>query len=401
MMRDGLLLALVTANAYFLVASIANAIFLRRATRPARLTSGPFVSVIVPARNEESVIERCLTSLLTQDYADYEVLVVDDQSTDATAAIVRRLAAADPRLHVVSGEPLPDGWLGKPHALAEGAAAARGEILVLTDADTIHSPKSVSWAVTNLTDHGADILSGYLDQRYGSFGERLIVPTMYAAMLLLPLPLVPRRRNLGTAFAIGQYVAVRRSALDAVGGYESIRGSITDDMSMAKRLNARGYRGIFLDAREAAGCRLYTGYRDAFRGIERSIYSALGGNPVASSLVTAIVLAVIVAPAVSVLLGAVRLQLQPGPVALAFVLFAAAWALVCWDRDVPFTAFALYPLVFANLMLILNGSMLATGFGGGADWKGRPIRAGRSSGADETLCDEPGHTGEGRCDGRL
>lgn len=391
------LTVLVIANGYFLLAAAANVVFLRRATHRARITAGPFVSVIVPARNEERVIEGCVVSLLAQDYADFEVVVVDDQSSDATAAVVRELAAGDPRVRLVTGEPLPDGWLGKPHALAEGVAAAHGEVLILTDADTVHTPHSISWAVTNLTDHRADILSGYLRQRYGSFGERLIVPTMYAAMLLVPFLLVPRRRNLGTAFAIGQYVAVRREALEAVGGYESIRSSITDDMSMAKRLGARGFRGIFLDANEAAACRLYTGYGDAFRGIERSIYSALGGNPITSTLVTVIVLTLIVWPAASVLFGSIAFQLQPGPVALAFALFAAAWALVCWDRDVPFAAYLLYPLVFANLMLILNGSMIATGFGGGADWKGRPIRVGRGDCDDgDALCDEPDRSGEMR-----
>jgi chlorobactene glucosyltransferase len=237
-----------------------------------------FVSVIVPARDEEDSIEPCLASLLAQDYLDYEVIVVDDESSDRTSSIVARMSAHDTRLRLVRGTPLPDGWLGKPHALAQGVEASRGDVLVLTDADTVHSPDSISWAVTNLVDHRADVVSGYLAQDFGTWGEKLIVPTMYAMMMLLPLALLPRAKSPQLAFAIGQYVAVRREALDAVGGYESIKSSIVDDMAMAARMKAFGFRNVFVDAKEVAHCRLYSGYRDAFHGTKRSFYAAVGGT---------------------------------------------------------------------------------------------------------------------------
>lgn len=373
-MRDWYLVALVCLNAYFLATVLSNVAYFRFATKKPRIRSGPFVSVIVPARDEERSIGRCLESLLEQDYADYEVIVVDDDSSDATAEIVAGIAARDPRLRLVSGAPLPDGWLGKPHALCEGAAVARGEILVLTDADTVHRSHSISWAVTNLHDHHADILSGYLDQEYGTLGERLVVPTMYAMMLLVPLFLIPRTKSPRPAFAIGQYVAVRREALEGVGGFEAIRDSIVDDMSMATRMKVCGYRGVFLDAKGIAGCRLYSGYRDAFEGIERSIYSAVGGRPLAALAVSVAVLGLIVGPAISVLMSSAHLQMAAGPVALSVLLFAVLWALVVWDRNVSLTAFVLYPLVFLNLVVILNASMLRTGFGPGVVWKGRTVR---------------------------
>ena len=374
MVWDWYLAALVCVTAYFLATVLSNVVFFRLATRKPRIRSGPFVSVIVPARNEERSIALCLGSLLAQDYADYEVIVVDDDSTDATGAIVAGLATHDPRLRLVSGAPLPDGWLGKPHALSEGAAVARGEILILTDADTVHTPESISWAVTNLQDHRVDILSGYLNQEYGSLGERLVVPTMYAAMMVVPLFLIPRTRSPRLAFAIGQYVVLRRAALEDVGGFEAIKDSIVDDMSMAIRMKESGHRGVFLDARAAASCRLYNGYRESFEGIERSIYSAVGGRPLAALAVTAIVLGLIVGPALSVLLSNLRLQMPAGPLALSVLLFGAQWALIVWDRNVPLTAFVLYPLVFLNLVIILNVSMLRTGFGPGVTWKGRTVR---------------------------
>ncbi len=394
-MRDWYLIALVCVNVYFLFTVLSNIAYFRLATAKPRITGGPFVSVIVPARNEERSVARCVGSLLAQGYADYEVIVVDDESTDATAGIVAALAADDPRLRLVRGVPLPDGWLGKPHALSEGAAVARGEILLLTDADTVHDPGSISWAVTNLRDHRADILSGYLDQEYGSLGERLVVPTMYAMMLLVPFFLLPRTRSPRLAFAIGQYVALRREALDGVGGFEAIGDSITDDMSMAIRMKEFGYRGVFLDAKGIAGCRLYDGYRDAFEGIERSIYSAVGGRPTAVLAITVIVLGLILGPAVSALWANLHLVMSAGPLTLSVVLFAVQWALLAWDRNVPLTAVVLYPLVFVNLVVILAASMLRTGFGPGVDWKGRMVRApGNPNAAREAdLADDAGRSG--------
>jgi len=160
-------IALVCISGYFLLTAVSNVLYLRGATKAPRAESGPFVSLIVPARNEEGCIARCLDSLLAQRYKGYEAIVVDDESSDATADIVSVFAARDSRVHLVSGKLLPEGWLGKPHALSQGVAAARGEVLLLTDADTVHRPSSISWAVTNLQEHGADLLSGYLHQTYG------------------------------------------------------------------------------------------------------------------------------------------------------------------------------------------------------------------------------------------
>lgn len=389
MMQDALLYAVLFVNAYFLLATLSNVAYFRRATRTPTIRSGPFVSVIVPARDEERSIARCLESLRGQDYADFEVIVVDDQSSDATALIAAGFAARDPRVRLVCGDPLPEGWLGKQHALSQGAAVARGEILVLTDADTVHSPDSISWAVTNLQHQHADVLSGYIEQEYGSFGEDLIVPTMYAMMLLLPLLLLPRTRNPRIAFAIGQYVVIRRDALDAVGGFGAISESIVDDMSMAIRMKESGYRNVFLDAKRVVSCRLYRGYRDAFHGIARSIYSSLGGQPFTAVAVGAIILAVIVWPTSTVLLSALNLEAPSAALAMSAALFAMLWALVAWDRDVPFVGFVLYPLVFLNLVAILGVSMVSTGFGRGMNWKGRTVRAATSTGTanDTELAD--------------
>lgn len=374
MAQSVFLFVLVCMSLYFFAMTVFNVAYLHRATSKARIKSGPFVSVIVPARNEECCIGACVESLLAQDYSDYEVIVVDDESTDATARIVTAVSARDPRLRLVRGSVLAGGWLGKPHALQQGAAEARGEILILTDADSVHRPTSISWAVTNLEDHQADYLSGYVAQEYRSVGEALVVPVTYLAMLLMPLALVRRTMSSRFAFAIGQYIAVRASALEHVGGFEPIRDSIVDDMSMAARIKEFGHTEVFLDAQAAARCHLYNGFRTSFAGIKRSIYSALGGSPLNVVLVSAIVLALIVYPPAALLASALRLQMPALGLVVSVALFAALWAVIVVDRRVPLVALPLYPLIFLNLVVILNASMIGTGFGRGVEWKGRLVR---------------------------
>jgi chlorobactene glucosyltransferase len=356
MWRSAFLFFAVFANVYFFVVATSNVVHFRRATSKPRLKSGPFVSVIVPARDEERHVARCIESLLAQDYAGYEVIVVDDGSSDATAGIVGEYAS-DPRLRLVSGAPLPAGWMGKQHALSQGAAVARGDILVFTDADTVHEPGSVSWVVTNMVDHRADFISGYLRQEVGSFGEKLVVPTQYAMMMFVPLALAPHRK-----------------AFDGAGGFGAFRDSIVDDMAPAQRLKGCGYRTAFLDAADAASCRLYSDYPTAFHGTMRSIYGAVGGAFATVVGMAFAVLGAIVYPAAAVLWSLATRTAPSGELVGAAVLFVTTWGLVALDRDVPLLSVLLYPLVFLDLILILVVSMVRTGWGRGVDWKGRTVR---------------------------
>ncbi|MGO8695147.1 MAG: glycosyltransferase [Rectinemataceae bacterium] len=374
MLREAIYRDILLVDAFFLLVAILNVAYLRLFTKAPRGGKGPFISVVVPARNEEANIEACVASLLGQDYRDYEVVVVDDQSEDGTAALVERLALSDPRVRLVKSGPLPLDWAGKQHAMAAGLRAARGELVLFTDADTVHTPRSLSWTAANMEYHRADFLSGYLRQDIRSPGEALIVPTMFAMQLLSPFPLFPLRNNSGLTFGIGQYMAVRRGVFEASGGFEGFRKSIVDDMSMARQMKASGARTVFLDARCAASVRLYTGFSDAFRGVMRSIFSAVGGTLAGAVLVDLAILLLIVGPPVGVALAAILGLPIPGDLVLASLVFFCAWAIVLADRGAPLAAALVYPIVFFVLVLILTGSALATGPGAGLKWKGRTIR---------------------------
>jgi chlorobactene glucosyltransferase len=138
----------------------------------------PSLSIIVPARNEEQNIARCVNSLLSTRHPGFEVIVVDDRSTDATRGIVDAIAQRNPRLKVVAGAQLPDGWVGKPWALAQGARIARGAWLLFTDADTEHEPLAATSALARALESGYGVVSLLTDQQTVGMAERLLLPTI-------------------------------------------------------------------------------------------------------------------------------------------------------------------------------------------------------------------------------
>lgn len=242
--------------------------------RPAGGAVTGTVSVLIPARNEVAVIERCLRAVLREPAL--EVLVYDDGSTDGTGDVVRRLSSEDPRVRLVVGTPLPAGWIGKPHALHQLAKVARGDHLLFVDADTTLEPG----ALGALLSVAADVTSALPRQVIGSLGEALIVPMLnltYASFL--PLELVARVRSARVCAVNGQVLLVTRAAYDAIGGFESVRSEVVDDMAFCRRAKRLGRRVAFVDGFALASCRMYTSFDDAFRGFSKNLYEGVGGTP--------------------------------------------------------------------------------------------------------------------------
>ena len=359
----------------FLLLSLANMVAFRRLNIPARKLNSPKVSILVPARDEEVNLRACLDSLLKQDYSNFEILVLDDNSSDGTAEILREYAERHPRLSTFSGAPLPPDWLGKHYACQQLSEHAEGEYLLFTDADTVHRPDCVSWALTNLLHHDADFMSAMPRQKIGSFGEAVVVPVVHlATSMFLPVWLVPTTRNPLISFAVGQFVIGRASAYATVGGYESIRHDLVDDLSMAKKMKASGFKTLFLNGEDHVDCRMYRNYRCAFNGIMKSLFAALDKSlPRLLGALLLVVAAVLLPLVILLARGAADtgdMLLSAAPVAI----FLLMWSLSLYDRRVsPFLAL-LYPLQFLSLMAIAAVSAAKTSYGKGALWKGRLVK---------------------------
>ncbi len=242
-----------------------------------------FVSIIVPARNEECNIRRCVTSLLEQDDEHFEVIVVDDNSTDGTAAILEEIAQFHPhrdRLWILRLGKLPQGWAGKPHALHAGVQEARGDWLLFTDADTWHAPDALRTSVARATEEGIDLLTLGSTQELPGFWDRVMMPMAYLGISLqYPIkqvndPLSP------VAIANGQFILIRRAVYDALGGYArpDLRSTLLDDRDLARIVKENGFRLHFVDGRGLVRVHMYRGLADTWRGWRKNAFLGSRGG---------------------------------------------------------------------------------------------------------------------------
>lgn len=241
----------------------------------------PFVSIIVPARNEARNLSCLLPTLLGQRYPNFEVIVVDDQSTDATPRILAEWAARDPRLHVVAGRELPrsEGWLGKPYAMQQGAQVAGGEWLLFTDADTTHSPLSLSSSMAFAIEHDVDLFTIAPGVELGSFAEKLIMPVAYEGISVLYPAYKVNDPDSSVAIANGQYILIRRQVYDAVGGIGRVKDKIAEDLEFGKAVKGDGYRLYLADGRLLMSVRMYTNFGEVWEGWSKNVVLSFRGNP--------------------------------------------------------------------------------------------------------------------------
>jgi len=241
----------------------------------------PSLSIVVPARDEERSIERCVRSLVAQRGVDAEVIVVDDGSTDATAPILARLGAEFPALQVVPGEPLPAGWVGKPWACAQGARRARGEWLLFTDADSRHETYASASTLAFARARDADALSIMTGQELGTLAEAAVLPAILQMVVFASGRLSeindPKRPD--RALANGQYLLVSRDAYDALGGHAALRGAVVEDIEFARRIKRDGrFRLVVAEGTRLVQVRMYRSLREIWNGFTKNMYLGARGN---------------------------------------------------------------------------------------------------------------------------
>jgi chlorobactene glucosyltransferase len=258
-------------------------------------SNGPLISVCVPARNEERNIRACVESILAQDYLNFEVIVLEDRSTDATPKFLHDLlmesdgslalwvpSSLEPqaaRLHIIHGADLPKGWAGKPHALFQASKAARGEWLCFVDADTFLSPNTLSACYAKAIETNADMFTIMTFQILGSFWEKVVMPIVMTA---LSVGFSPRKANdpkSKSAIANGQFILIKRVVYDAIGGHERVKDQIVEDKAIAEQVKWNGYRLIVANGYSVARTRMYTSLAEMWEGWTKNIYLGLNDRP--------------------------------------------------------------------------------------------------------------------------
>jgi len=240
----------------------------------------PHVSVLIPARNEAKRITPTLLSVLQQDYPRFEIIILDDASTDATSQVVMNLinGVGNARL-MSSAEDVPDGWLGKSWACQRLAAAAHGSILIFLDADVRLTPDAISRSVDLMLTSGLDVMCPFPRQTATTLLGRLVQPLLqWSWLTTLPLDVAETSRQPSLTAGNGQFLLITKAMYDGIGGHEAVRAEILEDINLVRRVKAAGGRGGVVDGSDIAQCTMYRTDRELIEGYGKSLWSAFGST---------------------------------------------------------------------------------------------------------------------------
>lgn len=275
------MIILVTALQLILVAGVVgyltlNLIYLVRVD-PVKgsLPSSPFISVCVPARNEERDIRACLISLLNQNYPHFEVIAVNDHSTDATGEILRSLAREFSNLRVLEGRDLPPDWLGKPFALHQAVQQVKGDYLIFTDADPVFQPHALTTAVHTMIARDLDMLTLMPGTEFGSFWERAVQPVIFGFIAALSRFKKINSPDHTTAMGFGAFIMVKKEVYEQIGGHEGVKHEVLEDVMLAKRAKRAGCRLLAADAKSIFSIRMYHSLKEIWTGWRKNIFIAM------------------------------------------------------------------------------------------------------------------------------
>lgn len=338
------------------------------------LAQNPLMSILIPARNEEENIKRCIISLTKQDYKNIEILVLDDNSTDDTVRIVLELSQKDPRIKLYSGGPLKKGWLGKSYACWQLSKHARGDYLIFTDADTLHFPNSISGAVACLLRYNLDALSVFPKEIMVTFHERMMVPFgHYIILSLMPLYLIRKIKTALFCTAIGQFMLFKKEVYKKIGGHKSIKGKMLEDIKISKRVKSFGYKFMIFDGRSNVYCRMYRNFREIVEGYSKVLFAVFDYKIYLISIAIILVAAIFLFPFLMLPIGIffdwplVLIEL----IILQIIIILITKIILSLRFKCKAVDIILHPISIVYLILIAINSVFNAKIGMGVYWKGR------------------------------
>ena len=345
----------------FLMAAV-NARRIRIPTNGRDLTAS--VAVLLPVRNEAANIVELVATLKEQKgIYDLKFYFLDDNSEDETLALLKREIADDARFTIFAGDPLPEGWLGKPWALEQLRSKVKADYFVNIDADVRLVPLAICAAVNLLIDQELDFLSPYPKQIANSFGERMIQPLLHWSWLsTVPLRHAEKSGRAAFAVANGQFFAVRESALSSVSGFSAVKTAVLDDMELARALLRNGFKGTVADGAHLATCHMYNSWAEVKAGYGKSLWAAFGSKFGSLAAIFLLFLTGIF-PVIALMSG-----FQAGFYALEFVIVSRIIA--ARVSGAKFIDAFLHPISIALLIYLIIYSWSARGK---VLWKGRAI----------------------------
>jgi hypothetical protein len=329
------------------------------------------LSVLIPARNEEKNIEASLRSILSNDYNGFEVIVMNDHSSDNTAAIVERLALSHPNLRLVDAPPLPAGWCGKQHACYQLAKLAKGDLIAFLDADVRLSSDALVRMVGFMDNNKAALASGVPRQVLGSFADKLLIPQIHFVLLgFLPLWAMRRFKMASMSGGCGQLFVAQKLAYDSCGGHALLPESLHDGLKLPRAFREAGYPTDLFDATDIASCKMYSSNEETLLGLGKNAHEGLGAKGTIIPMTVLLVLGQVV-PLVLLILSIFDGSTLTWQINAA-VIASYLPRIIAVDRFKQPVSFALlHPISILGLLAIQWMAFIRHRSGKPSSWKGR------------------------------
>jgi len=337
------------------------------------LVAYPYISVCVPARNEERDIKNCVESLLSQDYPNFEVIVVDDNSNDNTAKIVCSMTEQYPNLIFVAGAQLASGWTGKPYALHQAYQRSRGQYLLFTDADLRYQSHALKTAIHTMICKDIDLLTLMPAVIFGSFWERVVQPVIFGFIAALTNFRKVNSESHQSAMGFGAFLLFKKEAYQKIGGHLSVANEVLEDIMIAKKAKLHGLSVLVADGKNLFSIRMYHSMKEIWMGWRKNIFLAMKSSIFRASYYMVMVLCFLLTPYIVVMC---NLWVGAGSVWVGISLLGLALSLVtglglCYELGLERKNIFLFPLGAIVMVVIMFSSMVQTLLLRRTEWRGR------------------------------
>ena len=337
------------------------------------LVGYPYISVCIPARNEERDIKNCVESLLNQNYPNFEVIVVDDNSNDNTAKIVCSMAEQYPNLIFVAGAQLASGWTGKPYALHQAYQRSRGQYLLFTDADLTYQSHALKTAIHTMICKDLDLLTLMPAAIFGSFWERVVQPVIFGFIAALTNFRKVNSESHQSAMGFGAFLLFKKEAYQKIGGHLSVANEVLEDIMIAKKAKLNGLSILVADGKNLFSIRMYHSMKEIWIGWRKNIFLAMKSSISRASYYMVMVLCFLLTPYIVVIC---NLWVGAGSVWVGISLLGLALSLatglgLCHELGLERKNVFLFPLGAIVMVVIMFNSMVQTLLLRRTEWRGR------------------------------
>ena len=303
--------------------AVVNLFFIRRASISDSLkTQSALVSILIPARNEEANIGRCLYSLIDQSYKNIEIIILDDDSTDYTFSIAKEISKKDKRIKIVKGMPIEKDWLGKNWACHQLSSIAKGDMLLFIDADTKLQSKTIEETIVEMEEFDIDLITLF-PKRVTSTSVDKIISVTVGWFIFSCLPILFSNKNPIFSSAFGQYLLFRKGAYFSIGGHESIKDNILDDFELGRSITREGFNLKVFDGTDRISTFSYSSEREAIDGLSKSIFPFFSNRLVPFFLLWILFMAMSIVPVLVIFGDLFQIRLSRSKEVMAFLIWGS------------------------------------------------------------------------------